>query len=519
MSNEQFEEMFGEELDFHGCRPEWLKRPTTDPTPGLVPSDLPAVSAPQQGPSSEDGELESPPVDAHPPLMPLVVDGADPIENEAGSSTSVDQPEAEQVVAQSTSKSDPAPEPVPQLEVATSEPTEADRQVVHTGFLTPLVERATRERTISGLIRRYSLLEVQLEHELNEAPVPVAYHALTEVGRRTRVLDDIRREMDNQPAFRPDFAFPERQEPPRVPTPGSASLENALELTVNGRAPPRPDTSTIDLPTDDELRAIFDSVSETPQCPSSLKGTVDSDDESAAQSTPPPPPPPPPAEEAMQQPRDVEEVDQAELERRRRLAESYEAAVAMRAANDEADQSRLPLGVPLISQQVPETPPRWIMQDTLDRSGPPRSTPRWNTEPALRYASFRTQQSIRSAHRMDSLAPKDRTVGTDAIQYLATAELHPDFKLMYTVTEMLGAGGYGFVCIAETTGFGGQRPGIEVAVKFLLKQRPGSEIATPIPMFGDEPLEAFLLRNIDHEGIIGCYDLFEDDVMWYMVSL
>ena len=118
---------------------------------------------------------------------------------------------------------------------------------------------------------------------------------------------------------------------------------------------------------------------------------------------------------------------------------------------------------------------------------------------------------------MDSLAPKDRTVGTDAIQYLATAELHPDFKLMYTVTEMLGAGGYGFVCIAETTGYGGSPPGIEVAVKFLFKQRPGSDIATPIPMFGDEPLEAFLLRNIDHGGVIDCYDLFEDDVMWYMV--
>lgn len=36
-------------------------------------------------------------------------------------------------------------------------------------------------------------------------------------------------------------------------------------------------------------------------------------------------------------------------------------------------------------------------------------------------------------------------------------------------------------------------------------------------MSGDELLEAQLLRNIDHGGVIDCYDPSEDDIMWYIV--
>jgi hypothetical protein len=55
-----------------------------------------------------------------------------------------------------------------------------------------------------------------------------------------------------------------------------------------------------------------------------------------------------------------------------------------------------------------------------------------------------------------------------------------------------------------------------VAVKFIRKFREPDTF--PLAMAGDEPLESFVLRNIDHPNIVGFVEQFEDDRFYYLVS-
>ena len=485
------------------------------PTPGLQVSSLPVITE-YSSPSSEDGELVSPPVNT---TLPLPIDSIVASETRVGRSTETGLPDSGELLAEfMTAKDGPPTVPLPQPQAAPGALPDSALFLSDNGFLTPTERSAARERTISGLIRRYSLLEVQLTHELDVAHPP-SYQPATEVGRHARELDLRRRHFDNAPPFLPHFSFPERRDAPRSPTPGTASLDNALELTINGRAPSRPNISTIQLPTDAELRTMFDMDSQS-TIASPVAGTSYDTATSAHE------------DEVMPTQGDsdanIASLDHTEINRTF-LAESQASArtrdTVMRQSDSACEAVHTTDYSPSEAYhlgQEPETPPRWIMrQEVIDseRRSHARSTPRSCTEPALRHSSVRTQQSIRSVHREDSPAAQDLTVGTEAINYLAHTELHPHFTMLYRITEMLGAGGYGFVCIAKTTGYGGFQPDIEVAVKFLFKSRPGAERTAPIPMMADVPLEAFLLRNMDHGGIIDCIDLFEDPVMYYMVSL
>jgi len=98
-----------------------------------------------------------------------------------------------------------------------------------------------------------------------------------------------------------------------------------------------------------------------------------------------------------------------------------------------------------------------------------------------------------------------------ALHELAGALLHPGFARKYTVIEELGAGGYGFVCVAI------DRDGREVAVKFIRKFRHPP--AYPLAMARDEPMECFVLRSINHPNIVSYIEQFEDDRFYYLVSL
>jgi hypothetical protein len=101
-----------------------------------------------------------------------------------------------------------------------------------------------------------------------------------------------------------------------------------------------------------------------------------------------------------------------------------------------------------------------------------------------------------------------------AEQWLNGRHLHPDFVDRYTLGDVLGQGGFGFVCVAKQTGLENEA-GVEVAVKFIIKSRMSeSEHDTP----DDTPNEAFVLQLCDHPGIIKILDLFEDDDLFYLVS-
>ncbi|THH06510.1 hypothetical protein EW145_g4033 [Phellinidium pouzarii] len=91
--------------------------------------------------------------------------------------------------------------------------------------------------------------------------------------------------------------------------------------------------------------------------------------------------------------------------------------------------------------------------------------------------------------------------------------LRRDFVHAYSLEEELGSGGYGFVMTARH-----RYNGHEVAVKFIAKHK--------IPRHGwsvdedgkDVPKEAVFLAVLDHPGIVEFYDLFEDEVYFYLVQ-
>lgn len=97
------------------------------------------------------------------------------------------------------------------------------------------------------------------------------------------------------------------------------------------------------------------------------------------------------------------------------------------------------------------------------------------------------------------------------ISELVGTMLCADFAQKYAIIDELGSGGYGFVCVAMN------REGKEVAVKFIRKFREPNTF--PLAMAGDEPLESFVLRNINHPNIVGYVERFEDDRFYYLVSL
>jgi hypothetical protein len=97
-----------------------------------------------------------------------------------------------------------------------------------------------------------------------------------------------------------------------------------------------------------------------------------------------------------------------------------------------------------------------------------------------------------------------------ALQELDGKVLHPEFMAKYHVLQELGSGGFGFVCVAMN------QEGREVAVKFIRKIRDPA--VYPLAMAGDEPMECFVLRSINHPNVVGYVEQFEDEQFYYLVS-
>lgn len=91
--------------------------------------------------------------------------------------------------------------------------------------------------------------------------------------------------------------------------------------------------------------------------------------------------------------------------------------------------------------------------------------------------------------------------------------LNPYFVRNYRLEDELGAGGYGFVMTARH-----RSEGHEVAVKFIIKDKVPEHAWWEDEMFGRVPTEVMLLSLVNHENIVRCLDLFEDEVYFYLVS-
>lgn len=103
-----------------------------------------------------------------------------------------------------------------------------------------------------------------------------------------------------------------------------------------------------------------------------------------------------------------------------------------------------------------------------------------------------------------------------AASYLEGRVLPVEFSARYTVGDVLGFGGFGFVCVGTKTGYEDERAaGVEVAIKFIFKDKLTEEDIMP---WDGMPMEAFVLSQCHHPNVIGFVSICEDDDLYYLVS-
>ncbi|KAJ3197605.1 hypothetical protein HDU67_003695, partial [Dinochytrium kinnereticum] len=90
---------------------------------------------------------------------------------------------------------------------------------------------------------------------------------------------------------------------------------------------------------------------------------------------------------------------------------------------------------------------------------------------------------------------------------------NPEFLRRYRLGACLGSGGFGFVCVATRIA-----DGIEVAVKFILKEKVPRTNWVRDEVLGVVPMEVFVLRRIRHENIIRYVDYFDDPAYCLLVT-
>ena len=90
--------------------------------------------------------------------------------------------------------------------------------------------------------------------------------------------------------------------------------------------------------------------------------------------------------------------------------------------------------------------------------------------------------------------------------------LNADFVKAYQLQDELGSGGYGFVMTASDRS---QRQ--EVAVKFIIKDKVPEHAWMEDDFYGRLPSEVVLLSCVNHENIVKCLALFEDELFFYLV--
>lgn len=109
-------------------------------------------------------------------------------------------------------------------------------------------------------------------------------------------------------------------------------------------------------------------------------------------------------------------------------------------------------------------------------------------------------------------APLPPPAQTVSARHLADHELHPRFASLYTIGDELGSGGFGFVVAARRN-----TDGLPVAVKFIFKKKVPAHGWVRDPKLGVIPMEAFVLKVVDHPGVVKFIDLFDDHQFFYLV--
>ncbi|OCF36558.1 CAMK/CAMKL/PASK protein kinase [Kwoniella heveanensis CBS 569] len=131
------------------------------------------------------------------------------------------------------------------------------------------------------------------------------------------------------------------------------------------------------------------------------------------------------------------------------------------------------------------------------------------------FPSAPVYQAVVPSQPASSATPSPEPAKSEvAAMYLENRQLCPSFSRRYIIRDELGSGGFGFVCSALQTGYKNV-PGVEVAVKFIFKDRISE---CDYAMLEGEPVESYVLSRVQHPNIIGFKDLFEDDEFFYLVQ-
>ncbi|PWN90840.1 kinase-like protein [Acaromyces ingoldii] len=151
------------------------------------------------------------------------------------------------------------------------------------------------------------------------------------------------------------------------------------------------------------------------------------------------------------------------------------------------------------------------------RSPPPsqQSAPRLAPTPVQNAASSLLKDRIKPAI---AAPPMEKSMSESAVpktvsgRHLANRRLHPVFSSNYTLGDELGSGGFGFVVRATR-----DRDGMPVAVKFIWKNKVPTHGWVRDQDLGVIPMEAFVLKAVDHPCVVKFVDLFDDDEFFYLI--
>lgn len=144
--------------------------------------------------------------------------------------------------------------------------------------------------------------------------------------------------------------------------------------------------------------------------------------------------------------------------------------------------------------------------------------------PPLTPPCFSTQQFTPVIPSIQ-LVPSPTTFPTISARLLSRHVLHPLFAEQYAILEELGSGGFGFVVSARRL-----LDGKVVAVKFIFRNKVPNHGWVNSRHWGAAPgliqredgvrivpMEAYVLRNVRHDGVVAFVDLFEDESYFYLV--
>lgn len=197
----------------------------------------------------------------------------------------------------------------------------------------------------------------------------------------------------------------------------------------------------------------------------------------------------------------------------------YDESLSRQSRASSPNRPKRSKDAPLPESTLGATRPKLLKSKSTNRVSPYPSrdgtlgspkTPR-KSESQLRMPS--TAQLLTPPTMEKSLsAPAQAVPRTVSAKHLYNRQLHPRFAANYTIADELGSGGFGFVVSATRNV--DLRP---VAVKFIWKDKVPTHGWVRDPNLGVIPLEAFVLRVVDHPCVVKFIDLFDDEEFFYLV--